>query len=121
MRPTEKDTLTMKMYENEIEISDTLVQNLVHKQFPDLSKRLSLKRVKSYGTDNVLYKLGDDFLVRLPKIDWATEQIEKEFDLLPKIAQYLPLKIPKPISIGLPQEQYPWNWGMYEWIEGNVV
>lgn len=30
------------------------------------------------GTDHVIYRLGDDLSVRLPKIGWAAQQGEKE-------------------------------------------
>jgi aminoglycoside phosphotransferase (APT) family kinase protein len=74
--------------------------------------------VPSAGTDNALYRLGRDMVVRLPRIDWAVGQVEKEQRWLPKLAQHLPLAIPVPLAKGVPGEGYPWHWSVYRWLDG---
>jgi len=56
--------------------------------------------------------------VRLPRISWATGQVEKEQRWLPLLAPLLPLAIPVPLGKGSPAEGYPWQWSVYRWIEG---
>ncbi|REE67952.1 aminoglycoside phosphotransferase (APT) family kinase protein [Paenibacillus taihuensis] len=105
------------MHENEVFVDDALVRRLLMGQFPQWAE-LPLKRVESTGTDNAIYRLGDELAVRLPRIDWATGQAEKELYWLPKLASHLPLAIPAPIAIGEPAEEYPWRWAVYRWFEG---
>ena len=107
----------MKMHDNEVEVPAHLVRRLLEEQFPEWAG-LPLTRVPSYGTDNVLYRLGDELLVRLPKIDWATEQIPLEVELLPRLAPLLPVEIPEILALGEAALGYPWTWAVYRWIDG---
>lgn len=107
-----------KMHANEMETDEALVQQLMAKQFPAWAN-LPLKRVPSSGTDNALYRLGDELVVRLPRIDWAVENIAKEVLWLPQIAPFLPYAIPLPRAVGTPAEGYPWPWTVYNWLEGS--
>ena len=84
-----------KMHVDEIETSVSLVTRLLATQFPQWAY-LPIDPVPSAGTDNALYRLGDDMLVRLPRIHWAVEQVDKEHQWLPKLALSLPLAIPAP-------------------------
>jgi len=65
--------------------------------------------VPSAGTDNALYRLGSDLAVRLPRIEGATGQVDKEQKFLPRLAPHLPLAIPVPLAKGTPGEGYPWQ------------
>jgi|GEM_PF-126689 len=107
-----------KMHPNEFPIDEALVRKLIADQFPDMA-HLPLKRVPSPGTDNALYRLGSDMVVRLPRIDWAVGNIDKEFKLLPKIAPFLPASVPTPLAKGRPTKDYPKPWSVYNWIEGS--
>ena len=44
----------------------------------------------------------NDMAVRLPRIDWAVENVDKEFTWLPKLALLLPISVPSPIGKGIP-------------------
>ena len=68
---------TGKMHEDEVETDASLVSRLLAAQFPHWAD-LRIEPVRSSGTDNAIYRLGDDMAVRLPRIDWATEQVDKE-------------------------------------------
>lgn len=105
------------MHDDELDINETLVKQLLSAQFPEWSN-LDLKRIKSDGTDNAIYRLGADMCVRLPRIHWAANDVEKEHKYLPQLARALPLAIPAPLGIGLPQANYPWHWSVYNWLEG---
>ena len=106
-----------KMHEGEVDTSIHLVRRLLAAQFPQWAD-LSLVPVKSAGTDNAIYRLGDDMSVRLPRIDWAVGQTDKEQKWLPKLAPHLPLEIPLQLEIGEPAEGYPWGWSIYKWLDG---
>ena len=106
-----------KMHADEVDTDVSLVRRLLAAQFPHWAD-LSIKPVPSAGTDNALYRLGDDMVVRLPRIDWAVGQVEKEQQWLPWLAPHLPLAIPVPLAIGTPAEGYPWHWSIYRWLKG---
>jgi len=105
------------MHPDELDIDVTLVGRLLAEQFPQW-KDLPLERVDSAGTDNAIYRLGDDLSVRLPRIPGATGQVEKEHRWLPKLVPLLPLAIPVPLAMGMPAQGYPWQWSVYQWLEG---
>ncbi len=77
-----------QMHDDEVRISDELVRRLLRTQCPDLADR-PLTRLDTYGTDHVIYRLGNDLAVRLPKIDWAADQGAKELRWLPALAPHL--------------------------------
>jgi aminoglycoside phosphotransferase (APT) family kinase protein len=106
-----------KMHADELPIDVPLVRHLLEEQFPEWAA-LPLARVPSMGTDNALYRLGCDMVVRLPRIKWATAGIEKDFRWLPALAPLLPVEIPAPLARGTPAAGFPWEWGVYGWLEG---
>lgn len=107
----------VKMHDNEVETNVALVQRLLNRQFPQWAN-LPIKPVTSAGTGNAIYRLGKDMAVRLPRIDWAVGQVEKEHKWMPRLAPSLPLAIPEPLAKGVPGEGYPWHWSLYRWLEG---
>jgi aminoglycoside phosphotransferase (APT) family kinase protein len=106
-----------KMHENEVATDESLVRRLLLAQFPRWADR-PIVPVPSAGTDNALYRLGEDLVVRLPRIDWAVGQVDKEHQWMPRLAPFLPLLIPAPLEKGQPGEGYPWEWSIYQWHEG---
>jgi aminoglycoside phosphotransferase (APT) family kinase protein len=104
------------MHADELDIDEALVQRLIAAQFPHWSS-LPLERVASSGTDNAMFRLGDELAVRLPRRQGAAEQIEKEHRWLPRVAP-LPLEIPAPIALGQPTRDYPWRWSVNRWLGG---
>jgi aminoglycoside phosphotransferase (APT) family kinase protein len=58
------------MHVDEVSTDVDLVRRLLRAQMPDWAE-LQLERVPSSGTDNALYRLGADMVVRLPRIHWA--------------------------------------------------
>jgi aminoglycoside phosphotransferase (APT) family kinase protein len=107
-----------KMHKNELEIDESLVYSLLKYQRPEWAN-LPLKRISSSGTDNALFRLGSQYIVRLPRIDWATESINKEYQWLPKISQFLKIPISEPLFKGNPDKIYPWHWLILKWNEGH--
>jgi aminoglycoside phosphotransferase (APT) family kinase protein len=105
------------MHADEIATDVALVRRLLAAQVPRWAD-LPIAAVPSAGTDNALYRLGDDMVVRLPRIGWATGQVEKEQCWLPRLAPHLPLAIPVPLAKGAPGAGYPWHWSVYRWLEG---
>ena len=106
-----------KMHADEVDIDISLVARLLAGQFPQWAD-LPLSPVRSAGTDNAIYRLGNDLAVRLPRVVGATEQVDTEFLWLPRLAPHLPLAIPVPLALGHPGEGYPWSWSICRWLAG---
>ena len=66
-----------KMHVDEVNTDVDLVSRLLAAQFPQWA-RLPITPVPSAGTDHALYRLGDEMVVRLPRIDWAVGQAARE-------------------------------------------
>lgn len=106
-----------KMHPDEVDTDASLVRRLLAAQFPHWAD-LPIERVRSGGTDNAIYRLGDDMAVRLPRIEWATAQADKEYEWLPRLAPHLPLAIPVPLAMGMPAGGYPWRWSICRRLRG---
>jgi len=106
-----------KMHEGEIDIDIALVKRLLTEQFPHLAER-SITVVRSTGTVNAIYRLGDEFYARLPRLEEWAESIDNEWTWLPKLAPHISLNIPKPLARGRPANGYPCPWAIYHWIAG---
>ena len=108
------------MHDDEVEVDEELVRHLVATQMPHLADR-SLTKVEPWGTDHAIWRLGDELVVRLPRIHWAAVQPELEAEWLPRLAPYLPVAVPEPIAIGEPDASYPYRWAVHRWIPGDAA
>ena len=105
------------MHEEQVDVSPEQLRRLLAAQHPELAEH-SIVRVPSSGTDNTIYRLGDELVVRLPLIEWAVKQVALEHEWLPKLADRVPVALPEPVAMGAPGEGYPWPWSVYHWIDG---
>jgi hypothetical protein len=78
----------------EVDVSPELVRALLADQHPDLAA-LEIVEFAS-GWDNVIYRLGDAFTVRLPRRDMAAVLVAHEQRVLPELAPRLPIRVPTP-------------------------
>jgi aminoglycoside phosphotransferase (APT) family kinase protein len=106
-----------KMHADEVNIESFLVGRLLATQFPQWAG-LPIEPVPSAGTNNAIYRLGDELAVRLPRIASAIGQLDKEHLWLPRLAPRLPLALPVPLAMGRPGEGYPWPWSVSRWHIG---
>lgn len=105
------------MHEGEVEVNDELVRSLLGSQMPSIA-HLPLVIVEPWGTDNAIWRLGSELVVRLPRIHWAAGQVELEALWLPRLAPNLPVAIPEPFAMGIPSNDYPYRWAVHRWIPG---
>lgn len=105
------------MHDDEVEIDEGLVRRLVATQFPELADE-PLRLVEPWGTDHAIWRLGGDMVVRLPRIHWAIEQVDKEATWLPRLARHLTVRVPEPVAIGEPTAEYPYRWAIHRWLPG---
>ncbi|WNM43334.1 aminoglycoside phosphotransferase family protein [Kitasatospora sp. CM 4170] len=105
------------MHANETPTDPALVTRLLAQQFPQWA-HLPVRVIRSAGTDNAIYRLGDDLAVRLPRLEAAVEQVEFEQAWLPRLAPLLPVAVPERIAVGQPGLGYPFPWAVSRWIDG---
>jgi len=100
----------------EVDVTVALVRGLLESQHPDLAS-LELVEVAN-GWDNVMFRLGSDYMVRLPRRQVAAILIEHEQAWLPGLAASLTLPIPAPMRIGVADAGFPWPWSVLPWFDG---
>ncbi len=100
----------------EVEVDEDLVRALLRDQHPDLADL----PVHPYATgwDNVTFRLGDEFAVRMPRISGAVPLLRSEQRWLPLLAEMLPVPVPVPVRAGVAGPGYPWPWSVLRWVPG---
>lgn len=113
------------VHPDEVEIELQVAERLVASQFPQWAD-LPLAAFPSYGTVNVLFRLGSELCVRLPRLrqaevpTWAFDQIDKDARWLPYLACHLPIDVPVVIARGEPSDDFPYPWAIYQWLDGRT-
>jgi len=107
-----------KMHIDEVDINPELIKDLLQEQFPKWENQ-PLQLMHPEGTDNAMYRLGNDKLIRLPRTEGSSLNIEKELTWLPKLGPKLPISIPSIIGRGMANKNYPFPWLICEWLEGS--
>ncbi|MFH9404162.1 aminoglycoside phosphotransferase family protein [Streptomyces sp. NPDC017638] len=107
----------MTLHENEIPVDETLVRSLLREQRLRWAA-LPLSPAGA-GTDNTMYRLGDDLLVRLPRTAGHARSVRKEQKWLPRLAPLLPCPIPEVVHAGTPADAFPLVWSVHRWIDGD--
>jgi aminoglycoside phosphotransferase (APT) family kinase protein len=107
----------MKMHDGEVAIDAALVQRLVAEQFPERAGQV-IREVRSTGTVNAIYRVGEDACVRLPRLGAWAAGLQREAQWLPWLAKRLSFPIPEPMGAGRPNESYPVAWALYRWMDG---
>lgn len=101
---------------HDVEVTDALVRTLLFEQHPGLAG-LDLVRVAN-GWDNIVYRLGGELAVRLPRRASAHQLLLNEVRWLPFLAPRLPLPIPAVVRRGRPGSGYPYHWAVVPWFDG---
>lgn len=109
--------MTQELHADELPIDAVLVQSLLGRQFPEYARR-SLTRLAASGSTNVLFKLGGDLVVRLPRQPGGSASIEKEHRWLPRVGRALSVHVPEIVALGGPDGGFSERWSIARWIEG---
>lgn len=105
------------MHDNEFVATETLVRTLLYEQLQKWAG-LSLTPIPATGTDNIIFRLGRAMTVRMPRIESATRQIERDHRWLPVLAPQLPCAVATPLAVGVPGCGYPFPWAVHAWLDG---
>jgi aminoglycoside phosphotransferase (APT) family kinase protein len=68
----------------------------------------------------VLYRLGDDLVIRLPRRPGESLDAFLTQGVLALLAPFLPVPVPALIAQGRPTAQYPASWGVLRWLDGDT-
>jgi aminoglycoside phosphotransferase (APT) family kinase protein len=91
-------------------------QLIIARQFPQWAG-LAVRAFESAGTDHTLFWLGDDMAARFPANESAARAVQYEWAGLSRFAR-LPLLTPQILAKGKPEPEFPYNWSVMNWIEG---
>jgi aminoglycoside phosphotransferase (APT) family kinase protein len=112
------------MHEDQVDVTGDVVRRLVDDQFPQW-RRLSLEEVVAEGTDNAIFRIGDDLAARFPlhtqPVDEVWASLESEARALRELAACSPFPTPVPVALGAPGHGYPLPWAVQTWLPGRVA
>ena len=103
----------------EVDLDHEQVRELLASQHPDLAG-LPITPLDA-GWDNQMWRLGPEWVVRLPRRALAAQLIVNEQRWLPEVARGLEIAIPVPARIGKPEFGYPWHWSIVPWFDGETA
>ena len=103
----------------EVQVDEPLLRALLESQQPDLA-HLPIRALDA-GWDNLMIRLGEDLIVRLPRRAVAAQLIEHEQRWLPALTSRLPVPISAPVRTGVAQHGYPWSWSILPYFDGTTV
>ncbi|MCH9770531.1 MAG: aminoglycoside phosphotransferase family protein [Gammaproteobacteria bacterium] len=106
-----------RMHKNELQITEPLVRSLLCAQCPEWAE-LEIEPVPSSGTDHALFRVGKNLVARLPRIERAVKNIDKEYEWVPEISKLIKTSVSIPIFKGERQIDYPYQWLILKWNEG---
>ena len=108
-----------RLHEDQVDTDVDLLRRLLADQLPEWAD-LPVRRVREFGTDHHLYRLGEDLVARLPIIGWAVDQAHSDATWLPRLAPHLPVALPVPLAVGEPGHGYPYPWTVVPWLPGRT-
>jgi aminoglycoside phosphotransferase (APT) family kinase protein len=112
------------MHPGQLDVTTELVTRLIRSQFPEW-RDLPVSAIRSHGTVNALFRIGDDLVARLPIQPGdpvaTRKDLEEEADAARRLHAISPYPTPQPIELGDPGEGYPMPWAVYSWLTGTIA
>src|SRR5579875_3144887 len=113
-----------KMHVDQLAVSENTVRALLNEQFPHW-RDLPVTAIRSQGTVNALFRIGDEFVARFPiqpkAADKARHWLESEADAARELLGRTRFRTPEPIAIGEPGAGYPMPWSVQTWLPGTIA
>jgi len=102
-----------------IALEQNVAAQMIAGQFPELAGR-PVRPLAGKGTDNHIFRIGDDLCARFPKAAWAAGTATREAMALARFAAS-PLAVPEVYGLGAPTDEYPHPWSVLSWLPGEVM
>jgi len=112
------------MHENQLPVTVAMVRELVDDQFAEWAA-LPIAPVRSEGTVNAIFRIGDRFAARFPlqpgDIEATRRWLLTEAAAARELLGRSRFPIPKPVAIGEPGAGYPLPWSVQTWLPGTTA
>lgn len=95
-------------WEPEVRVDAERARSLIGAQFPELAD--AEVRQLAAGWDNTVFLVDGRWTFRFPRRQVAVPLIEREIEILPRLAPNLPIPVPEPHWIGAPTDGFDWPW-----------
>lgn len=105
----------------DIAVDLELAGSLLAERFPDLSGARIEPLGEGWDNYAFLVHAGDGsgpWVFRFPRRKAWAYNLPVECEVLPRIADRLPLPIPRPVRVGPPTRRYPWTFAGYRYLPG---
>ena len=66
-----------------------------------------------------MVRIGSDVAARMPRRAAGAHMGKAEAQWLRVLAPRLPIRIPTPLALGVPGSNYPWDWSIVPWVDGD--
>lgn len=107
------------MHHDQITVTTAQATRLIDRAMPQWAGQ-RVRPLATNGTDNWMFRLGDDKVLRLPKRPSAVSLLRREWDWLPRLKD-LPLRVPEPLALGEPENGFPYPWMVLTWQPGETL
>lgn len=112
------------MHDDQLDLHVDVVAALVREQHPHWAGQ-PLRRVASHGTVHLLWRLGDDLVLRFPMQDGDAEVTARRLAAEAEAARWVtgrvPVATPEPVALGVPGPGWPLPWAVYRWLPGDIA
>jgi aminoglycoside phosphotransferase (APT) family kinase protein len=113
--------LPRSMHAGQLAVSVETVRALVADQFPQWTK-LIVEPVRSEGTVNAIFRLGDRLTARFPlqpnDLSVARTFLQSEAEANRELVGRTRFPVPEPVAMGEPGYGYPLPWSIQTWLDG---
>jgi aminoglycoside phosphotransferase (APT) family kinase protein len=97
-----------------------VVRRLLASQLPAIAD-LPVVALPRSGTDNAVFRLGDQLAVRLPRRAGAVVQVRRDEEVMAAVQDAVSCALPRVVAVGEPGEGYPYPWSVVRWVDGEVA
>lgn len=112
------------MHDDQLDVTIDQVRRLVDDQFREW-RDLPLVEVRSAGTVNAIFRIGDGLAARLPlrleDPSRARASLAAEALAARELSAVCPVPTPAPLALGEPGHGYPLPWSVQTWLPGRVA
>ncbi|MEV4411247.1 aminoglycoside phosphotransferase family protein [Catellatospora sp. NPDC049609] len=114
----------MRMHDDQLTVTPETVGALIAEQFPQW-RHLPVTELRSQGTVNAIFRIGDGLTARLPLQPGDVASIRRwlrsEAAAGRELASATRFPTPEPVAVGEPGAGYPMPWSVQTWVPGVIA